>query len=65
MRDTIETFEEYVLLHAPYFETVREAGDLPWFEDPAKRAPALQLLGLPEDTPPHVLRRALWERRNR
>lgn len=59
----IETFEEYEARSASYFDAVREAGDLPWFEDPEKRAPALSVLGLPEDTPPIELRRALWERR--
>ncbi len=44
---------------------VREAGDLPWFEDTDRKAKVAARLGLPEDTDPMDLRRALWQRRNR
>ncbi|RRR41154.1 hypothetical protein EHH44_19260 [Mycolicibacter terrae] len=39
------------------------AGGTPWPLDPEKRAANAKLLGLPEDTDPMGLRRALWERR--
>ena len=48
----------------PYEAAVRDAGDLPWPEDPAKRQQVAARLGLPEDTDPMELRRALWARRN-
>uniref|UniRef100_A0AB39U256 Tail assembly chaperone n=1 Tax=Mycolicibacterium phage Alyssa1 TaxID=3240801 RepID=A0AB39U256_9CAUD len=59
------TFEQYLERSEPYFAAVREAGDLPWFEDPEKRAAAAVKLGLSAETDPLELRRALWERRNR
>ncbi len=37
----------------------------PWPLDPEKRAANAKRLGLPEDTDPMELRRALWERRNK
>jgi hypothetical protein len=40
-------------------------GGTPWPLDPAKRAANAKWLGLPEDTDPMELRRALYERRNR
>lgn len=49
----------------PYEAAVLEAGGTPWPLDPAKRARTAAVLGLPEDTDPMDLRRALWARRNR
>lgn len=48
-----------------YEQAVRDAGDLPWPEDPTKRHAVAARLGLAEDTDPMELRRALWARRNR
>jgi hypothetical protein len=48
-----------------YERAVIEAGDTPWPMDPAKRARIAASLGLPENTDPMELRRALWARRNR
>ncbi|MCV7217149.1 hypothetical protein H7J51_17910 [Mycobacterium crocinum] len=59
------SFEEYLERSEPYFAAVREAGNLPWFEDPEKLAATAAKLGLPADADPMKLRRALWERRNR
>jgi hypothetical protein len=42
-----------------------EAGGTPWVLDPEKRTATAERLGLPEDTDPMELRRALFERRNR
>lgn len=58
-------FDRYLERSEPYFDAVRAAGDKPWFEDPEKRAPALAALGLPVDTPPIELRRAMYERGHR
>lgn len=42
MRTTAEfreaEFQQFLVDKEPYFDAVREAGDLPWFEDPAKLA---------------------------
>ena len=64
MRERVETFEQYVDLKAPYFDAIRDAGDVPWFEDPEKRSAIISGLGLPADIEPIELRRALWERRS-
>lgn len=56
-------WEKYLELSELYFAVVRENG-VPWFEDVKKRAPVLKLLGLPVDTPPLTLRKALWQRRH-
>lgn len=63
--ERVETFEQYLERSEPYNAAVRAAGDLPWFEDPEKRAEIAEQLGLPTDTDPMELRKALWERRNR
>jgi hypothetical protein len=31
-------FQQFLTDKEPYFQVVRDAGDLPWFEDPAKLA---------------------------
>ncbi|ORB73130.1 hypothetical protein BST44_16320 [Mycobacterium scrofulaceum] len=59
------SFEEYLARSEAYMAVVREAGDLPWFEDTDRKAKVAARLGLPEDTDPMDLRRALWQRRNR
>lgn len=59
------TFEDWWQSHGqPYESAVLEAGGTPWPLDPVKRARTAERLGLPEDTDPMELRRALWERRN-
>uniref|UniRef100_A0AB39U2N4 Uncharacterized protein n=11 Tax=unclassified Caudoviricetes TaxID=2788787 RepID=A0AB39U2N4_9CAUD len=65
MRERIETFEQYLERSEPYFAAIREAGDLPWFEDTEKRAATAVRLGLAADAEPLEVRRALWERRSR
>lgn len=47
----------------PYEAAVIERGGTPWPLDPVKRAATAERLGLPDDTDPMELRRALWERR--
>lgn len=59
------TFEDYTASSENYVAAIREAGDLPWFEDPERRSRAAAQLGLPEDTDPMELRRALWARRHK
>ncbi|CAN5579020.1 hypothetical protein BH09ACT8_BH09ACT8_27170 [soil metagenome] len=64
MRARVETFEEYWELSGqPYEAAVTAGGGTPWPLDPEKRAAAAERLGLPEDTDPMELRRALWARR--
>ncbi|WP_237071882.1 hypothetical protein [Mycobacterium avium] len=60
------TFESWWGRHGqPYEAAVIEAGGTPWPLDPAKRARTATALGLPDDTDPMDLRRALWRRRNK
>lgn len=60
---TPEAFAEWWSTHGePYEAAVIAAGDMPWPLDPVKRAATAERLGLPEDTDPMELRRALWER---
>ncbi|MCV7150683.1 hypothetical protein [Mycolicibacterium pyrenivorans] len=61
-----ETFEEWFeKCGKPYEAAVVANGGTPWTEDPEKRAATAQRLGLPADTDPTELRRALWERRSK
>jgi hypothetical protein len=63
---TPETFEEWFEKHGqPYEAAVIANGGKPWPLDAEKRAAAAAKLGLPHDTEPMELRRALWERRNK
>jgi hypothetical protein len=48
-----------------YEQAVIDAGGTPWPLDPEKRRAVAARLGLPVDTDPMELRRALWARRNR
>lgn len=57
-----EWFEKY---GKPYEAAVVANGGTPWPLDPVKRAGVAKRLGLPEDTDPMDLRRALWERSKR
>ncbi len=65
MRQPVETFEHYIERSEQYVAAVHAADDLMWWEQPEKRAATAAQLGLPADTDPIVLRRALWERRNK
>ena len=66
MRDQASSFEEYWEISGSRYETaVIENGGTPWPLDPEKRAATAERLGLPDDTDPMELRRALWERRNK
>jgi hypothetical protein len=56
------TFEEYLERTENYMQAIRDADDLPWFEDPERSAAMAAQLGLPADTAPLELRRALFER---
>ena len=58
----IRSFDEYLASSEQYFAVVREAGDEPWFENKERAAAMAARLGLPADTPPLELRRALWAR---
>lgn len=58
-------FQEYLKHSAPYDAAIREAGDLPWHEDPERLARVAQQLGLPEDSEPLTVRRALFNRHHR
>lgn len=55
-------FEQYQERRAPYIARIHAQGDLPWFEDPTRRLAVCKRLGLPEDTEPLEVRRALFER---
>jgi hypothetical protein len=60
------TFESWWAKHgAAYEAAVIDAGGTPWPLHPAKRRAVATQLGLPEDTDPMELRRALWARRNK
>jgi hypothetical protein len=59
-----QSFEEWWDKHGtPYEAAVVAGGGTPWALDPVKRAATAAQLGLPEDTDPMELRRALWARR--
>lgn len=59
------TFEQWYERHGHAYEAaVIAGGGTPWPLDPDKRAAITERLGLPADTEPMQLRRALWERRN-
>lgn len=59
-----ETFEEwFARFGEPYERVVIDNGGTPWPLDPEKRAATAAQLGLPTDTDPMDLRRALWARR--
>ncbi|KLI04074.1 MULTISPECIES: hypothetical protein [Mycolicibacterium] len=61
-----QTFADWwQLCGQPYEAAVIANGGTPWVEDPEKRAATAESLGLPADTDPMELRRALWERRNK
>lgn len=61
-----ETFEEWFERYGQPYEAAVIANDgTPWPLDPEKRAATADRLGLPADTNPMELRRALWERRNK
>jgi hypothetical protein len=65
MSEVAPTFSEWWRLYGePYERAVIEAGGTPWPLDPAKRAVTADKLGLPADTNPMELRRALWERQH-
>lgn len=60
------TFERWFEKHGqPYEAAVIAGGGTPWPMDPEKRAAVAGQLGLPVDTGPMELRRALWARRHR
>jgi hypothetical protein len=59
------TFEEYLERSENYFSVIREANDLPWYDDPDRAAKVAAQLGLAADTPALDLRRALFERGRR
>lgn len=56
------TFEQSLERTEQYMTKIRDAGDLPWFEDPDRRAKVAARLGLPDDTTALEVRRALFER---
>ncbi|WP_237079673.1 hypothetical protein [Mycobacteroides abscessus] len=55
-------FEQYQERRATYNDAIRAQGDLPWFEDPTRRLAVCKRLGLPGNTGPLEVRRALFER---
>jgi hypothetical protein len=61
--DREAAFAVMVARTEPYFAAVQEAGDLPWFDHPEKRAAAIERLELTGDVEPMELRRALFDRR--
>jgi len=56
------TFTEYLERSENYAQAIRDASDLPWWECPERAPKMAARLGLPADTPPLELRRALWAR---
>ncbi|EIU40885.1 hypothetical protein [Mycobacteroides abscessus] len=62
MDEMTTAFDEYLVRRAPYNDHIRAQGDLPWFEDPARRLAVCKRLGLPPATEPLEVRRALFER---
>ncbi|MCW2551142.1 MAG: hypothetical protein JWR78_923 [Mycobacterium sp.] len=59
-------FQRHLEQTVPYFDAVREAGDLPWFSPGhPRRAEVVEKLGLAEDISQLDFRRALWQRRYR
>lgn len=62
MTKVTTTFEEYLDRSEAYFAVVREDGDLAWFDCPERSAKVAARLGLPADTPPIDVRRALFNR---
>ena len=58
--DDEERFRAYLERTVPYAAAIREAGDLPWWEDPERSARVAAHVGLPADAPAEDLRRALF-----
>jgi hypothetical protein len=58
----MRTFDDYLASSENYMAAIREADDLPWYDDPDRRAKVAARLGLPAETPALELRRALFER---
>lgn len=57
-----QRFQDYLLRAEDYDATTRAAGSTPWHEDDGRRADVAAKLGLPVDTDPSVVRRALFDR---
>ena len=55
-------FQRYLASKENYTQAIYAAGDLPWYEHPERSAALAAQLGLPADTPPMELRRALFHR---
>lgn len=65
-KDREVAFQRHLQMSAKYFEAIREAGDLAWFEDGhPRRYVILSQLGLDDDIEETDLRRALFMRRFR
>ena len=62
--DREEAFQWHLKKSVNYFNTIREAGDLPWFaEGNPKRDERIKDLGLQADVSDEALRRAVFMRR--
>jgi hypothetical protein len=62
--DREAAFQQHVERQEPYFRTVRENEDIPWFEEGnPKRGETAAKLGLPDDVADIELRRELFFRR--
>lgn len=60
------SFEEWFAKYGkPYEAAVIAGGGTPWPMDPEKSSEVAKRLGLPADTDPMELRRALWARSSR
>lgn len=58
----MDAFDRYQERIDPYNSHIRSQGDRPWFEDHDRRLAVCKRLGLPEDTEPLEVRRALFDR---
>lgn len=63
--DMEAAYQRYLAATENYNAAIREAGDLPWWADPSRRAAVCRRIGIPEDTEPAEVRRALFQRHRR
>lgn len=60
--DAEAAFRQYDERLVAYVDKVHADGDQMWWEDPTRRTAVCRRLGLPADTEPEAVRRALWDR---
>lgn len=58
-----QSYQEFIDFKAPYFDTIVENGEMPWFWQADKSREVAEKLGLDDLATDDEIRRALWMRR--